>query len=142
MTDLIRWDPFSDLDSLTKAFFGRGSAFDGRSVPTADVYVNKDKELVGEFHLPGYNENDIEIDVHEGVLEVRGERKSKEESRDKKDRKYVVKESSSSFYRSIALPKQADESKIDAHFENGLLTVRVPFKELPKPKRIAIKKKN
>ncbi len=50
----------------------------------------------------------------------------------------MVRESSSSFYRQIALPKQANEEAIIASFEKGVLKVTVPFKELPKPKHIAI----
>jgi HSP20 family protein len=55
-----------------------------------------------------------------------------------KAKQYVVRESSSSLYRSIALPEQADEEHISASFANGTLKVVVPFKELPAPKRVPI----
>ncbi|MBX6334496.1 Hsp20/alpha crystallin family protein, partial [Candidatus Saccharibacteria bacterium] len=61
----------------------------------------------------------------------------KEEEGGKK-RKYMVRESHATFYRSIALPKTADADKVEAHFENGVLEVRIPLKELPSPKRVAI----
>jgi HSP20 family protein len=51
----------------------------------------------------------------------------------------MVQESTSSFYRRMALPRQADGDKVDAQFDNGVLKVIVPFKELPKPKKVAIK---
>jgi HSP20 family protein len=49
-----------------------------------------------------------------------------------------VRESHSSFYRSIALPKYADGDNIKAHFRDGVLKVTIPFKELPAPKKVAI----
>jgi len=137
MTRLVRWDPFTDLEELQKAFFGNRGLTSLAVAPAADIYINDDKELVGEFHLPGFAEDQVEVSVDEGRLEVRAKRENKEE--DKK--KYVVRESSSQFYRSIALPKNADETKISADFEDGVLKVVVPFKELPQPKKITVKKK-
>ncbi|HIA91645.1 TPA: Hsp20/alpha crystallin family protein [Candidatus Saccharibacteria bacterium] len=140
MSKLMRFDPFSDFEELQKQLFG--SAFGGSqsmTLPTADVYVNEDKELIGEFAMPGFSEDEVEVSVHEGALEVRAQKSAKEENKDKDKRKYVVRESSSSFYRSIRLPQHANEEKVEAHFENGVLKVIVPFKELPKPKKIAIK---
>jgi len=50
----------------------------------------------------------------------------------------MVRESHESFYRSIQLPKVADGDHVAAHFDNGVLKVTVPFKELPTPKKVAI----
>jgi len=52
-----------------------------------------------------------------------------------------VRESSSSFYRRIALPKRADADKIEAHLDDGVLKVSVPLTPLPEPKKIAISSK-
>ena len=81
------------------------------------------------------------ISIDKGMLTIRAEQHETEEDK-KKGKKYVVRESSSSFYRRIALPEHADEDKIDAKMEEGILKVSVPFKELPKPKKIALKSKN
>ena len=62
----------------------------------------------------------------------------KHEKEEDKNKKYVIRESSSSFYRRIQLPKHADQEAIKADMNDGILTVKVPFKELPKPKKIAI----
>jgi HSP20 family protein len=70
-------------------------------------------------------------------LEIRGEKAEKEE--DKKKKSYMVQESATSFYRRMVLPRQADADKVDAQFDNGVLKVIVPFKELPKPKKVDIK---
>ncbi|MBI2592157.1 Hsp20/alpha crystallin family protein [Candidatus Saccharibacteria bacterium] len=101
-----------------------------------DVYTEDDKQLVAEVHAPGFTKDDIDISVHEGMLEVKGHKEEKEE--DKKKRSYMMRQSSSSFYRRIALPRQADSGRVKANFDNGMLKVTVPFKELPKAKKIAI----
>lgn len=143
MTNLIRWDdPFagltdlhSQLDDMFNSFFSAPS-HGASQLPAMDVYNEDDKQLVAEVQAPGFDKDDIQVNVHEGVLEIRGEKHAKEE--DKKKRSYMVRESAASFYRRIALPKHADGDKVKAEFENGLLKVTVPFKELPKPKKIEI----
>ena len=137
MTRIVRWDPFTDLEELQKAFFGNKGANNLTVAPPADVYVNDDKELIAEFHLSGFDEKDIDVSVDEGRLEV----KAKHEAREEDKKKYIVRESASQFYRSISLPKNADETKVKADFEEGVLKVSVPFKELPKPKKITVQKK-
>lgn len=146
MAALIRFgqDPFAGLTSLHSQLddmfndFLRGSSLpSGMSLPAMDVYNDGDKQLVAEVQVPGFDKDDIEINVHNGVLEIKGEKKSKEEEKNK-DRTYMVRESSSSFYRRIALPKHADADSVQAKFDDGMLKVTVPFKELPKPKRVEI----
>jgi HSP20 family protein len=102
-----------------------------------DVYTEDDKTLVAEVQAPGFGKDDIEVNVHNGMLEIKGEKHEKEEDK-KEKRNYMVRESHASFYRSIALPKTADGDKVEAHFDGGVLKVRVPLKELPAPKRVAI----
>jgi HSP20 family protein len=136
MSNLVRWDPFAELSVLQKQFFGDDwmSPLKGVNIPTTDVYT-KDNELVVEAHLPNFDQRDIQIQVEDGALVINAERHEKEED---KAKKYVVRESSSSFYRRIALPKRADAEKIDAQLNDGVLKVKVPITPLPEPKRIAI----
>ena len=72
------------------------------------------------------------------ALVISAERHEKDED---KGKQYVVRESSSSFYRRIALPKRADAEKIEAHLDDGVLRVSVPLTPLPEPKKIAISAK-
>ncbi len=146
MAALIRFgqDPFAGLTSLHSQLddmfndFLRGSSLpSGLNMPAMDVYNDGDKQLVAEVQVPGFDKDDIEINVHNGVLEIKGEKKTREEDKDKK-RTYMVRESSSSFYRRIALPKHADGDNITAKFDDGMLRLAVPFRELPKPKRVEI----
>lgn len=140
MSSLVKYDPFAEMQALQKQFFGDDWFTPLKSVqlPTTDVYTVDDKQLVVEAHLPNFDEKDIDIHVENGALVVQAEKHEKEHD---KKKKYVVRESSSSFYRRVQLPQVADKDAISAHMQDGVLTVTVPFKELPAPKKIAISKK-
>lgn len=136
MSNLIRWDPFAELSALQKQFFGDDwvTSLKGVNIPTTDVYT-KDNQLKVEAHLPNFDHDDVTIHIEDNALIISAERHEKEED---KDKKYVVRESSSSFYRRIALPKRADTDKIEASLDDGVLKVSVPLTPLPEPKKIAI----
>lgn len=139
MSSITKWDPFAELTALQKQFFSDNwlSPLKGVSIPTTDVFT-KDNQLIVEAHLPNFNREDIDIRVEDGALVISAERHEKEED---KDKKYVVRESSSSFYRRIMLPKRADAESIDAHLDDGVLKVQVPLTPLPEPKKITIASK-
>lgn len=139
MSNLVRWDPFAELSALQKQFFGDGSMTPLKSVniPTTDVYTKSDS-LVVEAHLPNFEQKDVNVEVENGALVVSAERHEKEED---KGKQYVVRESSSSFYRRIALPKRANADKIEAHLDDGVLKISVPLTPLPESKKIAIASK-
>lgn len=140
MSNLTKWDPFAELTALQKQFFGDDwmTSFKGVNIPTTDVYT-KNNQLQVEAHLPNFEQKDVNIQVEGGALVISAERHEKEED---KDKKYVVRESSSSFYRRIALPDRADTDNIEAHLEDGVLKVAVPLTPLPEPKKIAITAKS
>ena len=140
MSNLVRWDPFAELSVLQKQFFGDDwmTSFKGVNIPTTDVYT-KDNQLKVEAHLPNFEQGDVNIQVEGGALVISAERHEKEED---KDKKYVVRESSSSFYRRIALPERANTDKIEAHLDDGVLKVSIPLTPLPEPKKIAIAASN
>ena len=140
MSNLVRWDPFAELSALQKQFFGDDwmTSFKGVNIPTTDVYT-KDNQLKIEAHLPNFEQNDVNIEVEGNALIISAERHEKEED---KSKKYVVRESSSSFYRRIALPERANTDKIDAQLHDGVLKINVPLAPLPQPKKIAISAKS
>lgn len=140
MTNLAKWDPFAELSALQKQFFGDDwmSPLKSVNIPTTDVYT-RDNTLVVEAHLPNFNQEDVDVQVEENALIISAQRHEKEED---KEKKYVVRESSASFYRRIALPARADAESIDARLDDGVLTVEVPLTPLPEPKRVAIASKN
>lgn len=141
---IVQWDPFAELNSLHKQVnslfndsFGNTRSL--ASIGTAtDVYSDKNG-LTIEAHLPNFEENEISVEQHQGDLEIKAEHQEKEES---KDKKYLVRESISSYYRRFTLPKNADTDGVSAKFEKGVLKVNIPYKELPKPKKIQISAKS
>lgn len=139
MSNLVKWDPFAELSALQKQFFGDDwmSPLKGVNIPTTDVFT-KDNNLVVEAHLPNFEQKDVNIEVENGTLVIGAERHEKEED---KGKQYVVRESSSSFYRRIALPKRAEADKIEAHLDDGVLKVNIPLTPLPEPKKISISSK-
>lgn len=139
-SNLVKFDPFAELNTLQRQFFGDDwlTPLKGVNIPTTDVYTNNDKELVVEAHLPNFSQDDVDIRVDDGALIIQAEKHEKEED---KKKKYVVRESSSSFYRRIALPDRADGDNVEAHLDDGILKVVVPLQPLPEPKKIAVKSK-
>ena len=140
MSTLMRYDPFAELHALQKQFFGDDvlSPFKGVNIPTTDVYTNDNNQLMVEAHLPNFNQEDVTIQVDNGALIIQAARHEKEED---KSKKYVVRESSSSFYRRIQLPERADIDAVEANLDDGILKVAVPLTPLPEPKKITIANK-
>jgi HSP20 family protein len=147
MANLQQWDPFSELTSMHSQLddifdnFLRGSRLTAATniTPAMDVYTDKDgKQLVAEVQAPGFTKDDVEVNVHDGILEIKGEKHDKEEQGKQDKRNYMLRESHASFYRRIALPRHADANNVKANFQDGVLKVSVPFKDLPQPKKVAI----
>lgn len=140
MTKLVRFDPFAELSALQRQFFDDDFMGPSRSLalPATDVYTDKKGDLVVEAHLPNFSEDDVNVEIENNCLVVQAELHEKDED---KDKKYVIRESNSSFYRRIQLPERAEVDKISADLEQGLLKVVVPMKPHEQPKKIAIKKK-
>lgn len=141
MTKLIRFDPFAEINALQRQFFGDGltGPTTALTAPLTDVYTDKKGDLVVEAHLPNFTHDDVNVEVENGCLVVQAERHEKEED---KNKKYVVRESSTSFYRRIQLPERANADKIEAELKDGLLRVTVPLTPLEQPKKIKLKAKN
>lgn len=85
--------------------------------------------------LPGVEEKDIDLSVHDGMVIVKGEKKTEKE--EKGDTWYFSEREYGSFSRSFRLPPDADETKVEAKLVDGVLTVSVPKSE---PKAAAAKK--
>ncbi len=83
-----------------------------------------EKELVVKADLPGIDEKDVQLTIHDGVLSLRGEKKS--ERKDERENYHLMERSYGSFQRSMRLPETVDEDKIEANFDKGVLTVTLP----------------
>jgi HSP20 family protein len=147
MTTLVRWDPSREVESLHSevnrlfdSFFG-GRSGNGvasrRWVPAMDL-AEEGEELVLRADLPGLTEDDVEIEVKDRVLTVSGERKTEEKQEG--EGYYRVERAFGSFSRSLSLPDGIDADKVNAEFDNGVLTVRIPKPEEHKAHRVQIGK--
>ena len=143
---LVRWDPIRELDSLQgdmnrlfdRFFEGRApDAPSRRWIPAMDLAETED-HLVLRGDLPGMTEDDVDIEIKDGVLTVSGERKTDHE--EKGEGYHRVERAFGSFSRSLSLPQGVDPGKIEAKFDNGVLEVRIPKPAEAKPTRVEIGK--
>jgi HSP20 family protein len=123
--DLLSWDPF---------FGGRQvSAF----VPAFEV-KETNEAFVLKADVPGVNESEIDIAVHNNVLTVSGTRHAEE--RKEGDSFALYERQYGSFSRSFALPDTADGERIEAKLDSGVLTLSILKKAEAKPRKIALKR--
>jgi len=123
--------------------FSRGfdlSPFDGGwswgFSPPVDVREDE-KEVTVKAELPGMEEKDIEVNLADNGLTIKGEKKAEKEEQGKDN--WYRETSYGAFHRFIPLPEGLDQEKVDARFKNGVLTVTLHRLEEAKGKKIAIK---
>ncbi|MBS9718083.1 Hsp20/alpha crystallin family protein [Pseudohalocynthiibacter aestuariivivens] len=157
-----QWHPLLDLrEEIENVFdefqggwpFGRlarqwkvptlSTPFDfGTKVPAIDV-IDKEKEVQIKAELPGMDENDIEVELSDRMLTIRGEKKEEREEGEKEGNYYLSERRYGSFTRSLAVPEGVNTDKVDASFSKGVLTVTLP--KLPeakaKTKKVKVKAK-
>ena len=105
-------------------------------VPAVDIFENEKKELVLKAELPDVKKEDVAVTVENNTLTLSGERKADTEVR--KEHYHRIERSFGNFSRSFSLPATVDTGKIGADFKNGVLTVRLPFRDEAKPRSISI----
>ena len=125
-------DPWSDMRSLMNRMwedFGSSSLLspdwpaEGRFIPKIDLHESAEAiEVTAE--LAGLEEKDIDLEVTKDYLNIKGEKKYETEKKDKNC--HFSERIYGSFYRSIPLPSEVDREKVEAHFKQGLLKVRLP----------------
>ena len=139
---IIRWDPFRDMTQVTNQFNRLvDQVWNGRQeswLPAVDVFDTKEA-VVLKAELAGMDPDEIQIEVEDNVLTIKGERTL--EDKVDEERYYRVERRFGSFQRSLALPQGVKADDIQAGYEDGILTVRVPKAEEEKPQRIEIKAK-
>jgi HSP20 family protein len=142
---LVRWEPVRELDNLQSdmnrlfdSFFGGGGdngAAHRRWIPAMDL-VETEEHLVLRADLPGMTEEDVSIEIKDGVLLVSGERKAEHESG--REGFYRVERAFGRFSRSLSLPRGVDAGAVNANFDRGVLEVRIPKPEERKPTKVQI----
>jgi HSP20 family protein len=133
---LMRTDPFRELDRLTQQVFGNAPGTWSR--PTAmpmDAYRAGDQFVVA-FDLPGVSPDAIDLDVERNVLTVKAERRPTAPGEHVEFQ--VAERPLGVFSRQLFLGETLDVDHIDATYEAGVLTLRIPVAEQAKPRKIAI----
>lgn len=139
--EVARWDAFGELERLNHqlasyldSWRSLPSLLDGAFTPLADVEESDDAYTV-EIELPGIKRDDVDIEVVGRRVTVHGERKEKERVGILRKRERTV----GRFHYEVTLPGDVDEDGVEAHLDEGVLTVRLPKPESARPRRIEIK---
>jgi HSP20 family protein len=145
--NLMKWNPSNELFSIqnriNKMFdefyhpFNVSDSDHGswKWSPKADIY-EKDDSIVIKAELPGVDKNDVQVDLNDRILKIRGERKSDNEI---KEENYYRKETSfGKFERAFTLPVDGESDQIKAEYKDGVLKIEIPKPEGQKPKQISI----
>jgi HSP20 family protein len=128
---LMRTDPFRELDRLAQQMLGTTAR---PSAMPMDAYRSGDDFLV-HFDLPGIDPETIALDVERNVLNIRAERRS---PASEGAELLVAERPTGTFTRQLFLGDTLDTERIDASYEAGVLTLRIPVAEQAKPRRIQI----
>jgi HSP20 family protein len=142
---IVRFDPFREFATLQdrmNRLFGDAYLRDedvtarGNWAPPVDIYETDSHDVVIKAELPDMSREDIEVTVENNTLTLRGERKLPGDVREGQFRR--VERQYGAFTRSFTLPNTVDASKVSAEYKNGVLTVRLPFREEARPRTINV----
>lgn len=139
---LIRYEPWSLLNQLSREIDRMSGAPERDEpatvsdwAPAVDIREDKDAYVL-HADLPGVDPKDIEVHMENGVLTIRGERKS--ETKEERENYKRVERVYGTFFRSFTLPDTADSEKISAKQDKGVLEIRIPKQEKVQPRRITV----
>lgn len=108
----------------------------GRWVPPVDIYETESQDLVIKAELPDMTREDIEVVVDNNTLTLKGTKKLPEGVKEEQVRR--VERSYGPFHRSFTLPNTVDAGKVSAEYRNGVLTVKLPYREEARPRTINV----
>jgi len=143
---VLKWKPYGDLvrlsDRINRLFENdlMGEGLKGPEGftdwnPATDIYETKDS-YVFKIEIPGLKKEDIEIDLKENVLSIRGEKK--EDSEIKKENYHRVESFCGTFSRSFTIPKDINPKKVEATLKEGILELTIGKADEVKAKKIQI----
>ena len=146
---LIRWEPIGELNTLQNemnrlfnTFFdqpaptGRGGAPGRRWNPAMDLVETGDHYVL-RADLPGLSDEDVNVELQDNMLTISGERKPEHESQ--QEGYYRLERAFGAFSRSLSLPDGVDPGAVQAHFDRGVLEIRIPKPDQKKPRHVQIK---
>jgi HSP20 family protein len=145
---LIRWEPAAELNTiqnemnrLFNTFFdqptptARGGTASRRWMPAMDLVETADQYVL-RADLPGLSDDDVNLQLEDNVLTISGERNAQQEQNE--EGYYRIERAFGSFARSLTLPDGVDPDGVQAHFDRGVLEIRIPKPEQKKPRHVHI----
>jgi HSP20 family protein len=142
---ISRHDPFREFATLQdrmNRLFGDIYLRDddvgarGNWTPPVDIYETGNHDLVLKAELPDMVREDIEVTVENNTLTLRGTKKLPADVKEEQFRR--IERSYGTFSRSFTLPNTVDPSKVSADYRNGVLTVKLPYRDEAKPRTINV----
>jgi HSP20 family protein len=142
---IVKVDPFRELAAMqdrVARLFGdvylrdEDTGFRGNWTPAVDIFETESHDLVLKAELPGMNRDEIEVSVENGTLVLKGQKKFDTDVKEEHYRR--IERTYGQFHRSFTLPNTVDTSKVGADYKNGVLTVKLPFREEAKPRTINV----
>jgi HSP20 family protein len=134
LTMLMRTDPFRELDRLSQQLFGTNGTTWRPAVMPMDAY-RQDEQFVVHFDLPGVDPSSIDINVERNVLTVKAERTP---AYGEDVELQVAERPRGVFSRQLFLGDTLDADHVEARYDAGVLTLRIPIVEKAKPRKIEI----
>jgi len=145
---IVKWDPLRELQAMQEQMnrlfeLSRDRTFSepfeqGLWQPPVDIYED-DLEVVVKMEVPEVEQSDIDVQIEEGVLIIRGERKLERE--EKKQNYHRIERSYGPFRRSFSLPATVNQGEVSATCEKGVLKVVLPKKGASQPRHIEVEVK-
>jgi HSP20 family protein len=142
---ITRWDPFRDVLALQNRMnslfqeYNRNQDGDVLSTasfaPPVDIYEDEHK-IVLKLEVPGMKESDLDIQLENNVLTVKGERKFEKE--EKEENFHRIERRYGSFYRSFTIPNTVNPENVKASYEAGVLRLELEKRAEAKPKQIKV----
>ena len=126
---------FEEMLRPLSGWGGRMAGTDLLRTPNADV-AESENEIRVMVELPGMKPEDIQLDLENNVLTISGQKK--EERQEERDTWHLSERRYGKFSRSFVLPREVEPEQIAAHFEDGVLQVRIPKSERARRRRIEI----
>ena len=127
---LMRTDPFRELDRFAHQALGTAAR---PAVMPMDAWREGDVFFV-EFDLPGIDQDSLDLDIERNVVTVRAERPAVDPNREM----LATERPRGLFSRQLVLGDNLDTDRIEAHYQKGVLRLRIPVAEKAKPRKITI----
>lgn len=130
------WDLQDEFSRFFDDFGNSSGGVEERFTPPIDIQETDDAYIV-EVDVPGMKKEDVQIEVNDDVLTIKGERKNGHE--EKREDYHRIERQYGSFRRTVTVPGGFQYDAVSAKFEDGVLRVTLPKREDAKPRRIEVK---